>query len=846
MKIQPPFAIDLGTTRTAAAIFLPGAAEPEIAETEAGEFSIPSVVLPLTDEPWKVGDAARQDPKNPPVESVKRRMGRRTPERDEIPNTLPEEISAAILKAAHQHLKHHLNTGEPSLNFEPVEAVITIPAYFDAPQIEATRRAAEIAGLRLSALIQEPTAAAIYHCWKNDLGDGTYLVYDLGGGTFDVSIIRALYGDYQILSIDGDNHLGGDDFDRRLASLLRQKLSDRGYALRQSLETEADQQAFDALTIIARQIKEELSYSSSIALQRPANFRDLEGQPVELDFIVRREEFEESIEDLLDATLIACRRALHDLRLASESAPPSIDGIFLVGGSTLIPAVPRKLLQEFGPLFDLSDKEVLRDDPMTSVALGAALCAAALSPVRFSTEQFTLLIDELPGHDDPYLAGRVEYHDQASPPDELLFQISNREFSAPLEKRDGELFFALQNFPEDIQNFELRLTDQTRLGPFPLWLPHQPLGARQPPRLALTNPAVLAKDISLEIVDQGQSANLILLPRGSHLPAKTTVELATSDDSGALILQLFQHYLPIHTMVLSLPEGTRQGTKVELILNVDQTMRFTASGSCAGQIFQVQIDRPEPPSHLDWEAIETILNRADSIEQSLWGGEKRRFQEEVNNLRAGIRSATYQDPDRLQVLARRLEATLNDFAPKPGRSPGLKRITTLIDRIRQIVFAAEEERLGKTRQEWRIELDKLTDEAHAAWRADDDHRWRTLADRVQALFETSTQDEYFYRRRDPNQHAQDLLDINFNRITYLKQRLSDFPLASDKARQALQREELNQIQRDLASLEHQFELLKQTPIIPSLQQWSRSITRQEERLHKVHLLGLPQKNGGSK
>ena len=107
-----------------------------------------------------------------------------------------------------------------------------MPAYFDAPQVEATRKAGELAGLDVIGILQEPTAAAIYHTWKRRLDDGNFLVYDLGGGTFDVSILRCVGGEYQVLAIDGDNYLGGDDFDRRYAEHLRKQLVDEGLLAR--------------------------------------------------------------------------------------------------------------------------------------------------------------------------------------------------------------------------------------------------------------------------------------------------------------------------------------------------------------------------------------------------------------------------------------------------------------------------------------------------------------------------------------------------------------------------------------------------------------------------------------
>ena len=144
----------------------------------------------------------------------------------------PEEVSAKILAELRARMQESLGGKAPKgVEVKVARAVITVPAYFDAPQIEATRRAGAMAGLDVLGILQEPTSAAIYHTWKSRLGDGNFLVYDLGGGTFDVSVLRCVGGEYQVLAIDGDNYLGGDDLDRRYAETLRAGLAEKGYAL---------------------------------------------------------------------------------------------------------------------------------------------------------------------------------------------------------------------------------------------------------------------------------------------------------------------------------------------------------------------------------------------------------------------------------------------------------------------------------------------------------------------------------------------------------------------------------------------------------------------------------------
>ncbi|MEO1272781.1 MAG: Hsp70 family protein, partial [Myxococcota bacterium] len=229
MYLDRPIGIDLGTTNSAVALLEPDGRDLLIYTDRFRRRVVPSVVAwdPGAEE-MLVGFKAwnRRGLEPEPISSIKRKMGQETTTQLGPKAMTPQEISAEILKAVRSGMVEYAGARLDGSGYglELGRAVITVPAYFDAPQIEATRKAGELAGLEVMSLLQEPTAAAMYYAWKHGLQDGTFMVYDLGGGTFDVSIIRCLMGEYQVLGIHGDNYLGGDDFDRRFAEHLRKHL----------------------------------------------------------------------------------------------------------------------------------------------------------------------------------------------------------------------------------------------------------------------------------------------------------------------------------------------------------------------------------------------------------------------------------------------------------------------------------------------------------------------------------------------------------------------------------------------------------------------------------------------
>src|ERR1700761_6394975 len=365
--------IDLGTTNSCVAVMEGN--EPVVIANDEGRRTTPSVVAFLKNGERKVGDPAkRQAITNPAntIMSIKRYMGRRFDEvtsetshfnykvvkgdnntpRVDIDGRFytPQEISAMIL----QKMK---KTEEEFLGYEVKEAVITVPAYFNDAQRQATKEAGEIAGLTVRRIVNEPTAAALAYGLDKAGKDEKIAVFDLGGGTFDVSVLELGDGVFEVKSTNGDTHLGGDDFDKVIMDWLSEE-----FKKDENMDLRKDPMAWQRLKEAAEKAKIELSSSQETEINLPY-ITAIDGAPKHLVRKLSRAKFEQLSDSLIERTLEPCRKALKDAGMSTSD----IDEIIMVGGSTRIPRVQEVVEKFFGKK---PNKSV---NPDEVVAVGAAI-----------------------------------------------------------------------------------------------------------------------------------------------------------------------------------------------------------------------------------------------------------------------------------------------------------------------------------------------------------------------------------------------------------------------------------------------------------------------------------------
>ena len=807
--------IDLGTTNSEIAWLLPSEREVVIYADRFGRKTIPSAVAwDDKESAFVVGHLARsrRGTAGAPVESIKRKMGQRVKVALGPHELTPEEISSKILAELKARMQELLaarppKTGAPDAELRVTRAVITVPAYFDGPQVEATRRAGELAGLEVIGVLQEPTAAAIYHTWRRKLGDGNFLVYDLGGGTFDVSVLRCVGGEYQVLAIDGDNFLGGDDLDRRYAEHLRASLAEKGYAL--DLDVQANEEhrrIFSRIVHLAQEIKESLSTTEVAHVSKAEFVRDTAGEAVSFEGDVGRADYEAVVGDLVETTISCCERALARSKEIADVGLDDIEHVVLVGGSTRVPLVVRRVTEA------LCKKagDPLRDDVDTCVALGAAVHAAHLGGTVLGRDDVRVRVGSPLVSHTPKL--KVSLTVEQAPEGASRVGAWEGETALAEAALDGGAA-RLEVSLGEAEQTNATLAIASKVG---VPLAELPIaffrGDLRPRPTALSRASVVAKDLSLEVVRGGRRERKVLIARGTGLPAQVTHLFFTTDQSGAVVLRVLQARLPIKTLVVEVPKDLPVGSPVEVVLRCDESMRLEAQATVAGQAIDAHIE-PPPPEQAAAD-VEGLLEEAETARKSLWGAMGAHFGQEADRLIAGIREVLRTDPDKLEALCQRLRNLVDEFhgGAVEKMVPPMAKMEEAFDGLRRVVYRAPGDVMGATREAWEKRIDELHDKAHAAHHAGDGPTWRRVFNEVQALLETAYQEEFASMSLDDPAY----LRRRVSNVSYWAERvdraLDEFvPSQVDEVR-VLQDMELGRLRQAYdASARRQLEALRDRP-----------------------------------
>jgi molecular chaperone DnaK len=424
--------IDLGTTNSEIAVYRNG--RPEVLADERGRKIMPSVVGVSETGELLVGEDARNQfvlyPERT-VRSIKRRMGGNDKVHLAGNEYTPQEISAMILK----RLK---DTAERSLGRPVSKAVITVPAYFSDTQRQATREAGEIAGLEVIRIVNEPTAAALVYEAAQHQGK-RILVYDLGGGTFDASVVRIEAGVVEVISSHGNNHLGGDDFDHKIVEYILDHLK-----IKQGVDVSNQPKAMARILRAAEAAKKHLS-DHPFARIEEEYVAEMAGKPVHLALELSREQYEEMIAPFIEETLSAVHIALESASLTSSQ----VNEILLVGGATRTPLVRTRLFEAFA-------REARGEvDPDLCVALGAAIqggaiAGAEVSAVLVDVTPYTFgtsALGELNGEPYPYRYAPIIPKNTAIPvrKSEVFFTVVDDQKTVQVRVFQGENADALEN-----------------------------------------------------------------------------------------------------------------------------------------------------------------------------------------------------------------------------------------------------------------------------------------------------------------------------------------------------------------------------------------------------------------
>jgi len=677
-----------------------------------------------------------------PVRFWKRHMGRGITFPLKGREYRPQDLSRELLV----HLKH---IAAEALRDGVDGAVITHPAYFGGDAIAATREAGDEAELNVGedGLMMEPIAAALAYLHDDPKPDATIrvLVYDLGGGTFDVSVLERSNGVFRPLSFDGDPELGGYNFDKVLAAYLLEHLRKQNYVINIDPDKPELDPRWAALMHLAEEAKiyqfgRAGSGGLKADIRKPRVFED-DSEPsksVQLAVTVTRKQFEEMIAPLVDRTIECCRRVLEKAKLTIHQ----IDRTILVGGSSRLDIVQRRLREEFGRDFEL-------DENMADlcVAIGAAIYAGS-----GAREQNGFVLDPVPPVDTSapqiFIAGRVKAADAARDVKGCMVTLTHdgKEQSI-VSDGEGKLFFRVKLTPNAANQFDLRAvaTDGAEIAHHNFVVNQRPEAGRslQDGGRVGGIPTYLAKNLYVETVD-GLS---LIEEEGRPLPIDILVDdLETAGGENTVVevdlYQEDQHLVQIRLDNFTAPVS--EGTPVEVVVHVgkDYSMHAKATIPSVGATAEVRdIKIPAPPrpsvqklredfARLRAEVQEFLMSVPPGDEKIRLGGQAEKLCSEIETLLDDPAPDAY----RIQRLLKNLER-LKSVRPD-AFSPPRPEMNELFSKARRLLRQAEENDESLRQQELGRTLDVLEEEANAAYENRDTQRWKGVAAGVKEICRT--------------------------------------------------------------------------------------------------------------
>lgn len=748
--ISKAIGIDLGTTNSAVAVMDPTDTKIIIhTDPVAKRKTTPSCVWknPKTKE-IVVGHKAFQRVGMPssPIRSVKRKMGQQASLKLDQEDVTPVEVSAYILKEMKRQIEEDIEQFSTDTTQWIVDrAIITVPAYFDQPQIDATRKAGELAGLQVLELLHEPTASACHYCWEKNIQNGVFLVYDLGGGTFDVTVLRCTEGAFEVLGISGNTWLGGDNMDDVLAEEILNRLFEDDYLLELDVKNNPeDRLRFDKLKFLAEGVKKGLSTSGDFMLRDTGSLQDQEGKQVIIETEFDRLEVESLIRSLVEKTIPYCFDALDQAEKKAGIKLADVDAIILAGGPSHIPLVREIVRQNLCSPFSESvvDERARQprakcEEPVyekvdTIVALGSAIRASAIGGLTVYNPEKTVRVSfrgtGVSDTKDTYVGGKVEVlgSDIDLTGGHIKLIIPDLEFEDEDDLKEGGTFslrrIPLQQSANNLLAFEVYdntgklITTASR---------HITQDGSAGPTGGGTSTAVLPKSIALEVRREGKPVLEELIPELATLPANKDFTFYHPGGTEFVLLSLYQKNKKIQVIKVEVPSSLPKGTPINLNINIDELSLITIKGNIGDTVFDALIEPPPDrkiPTNEEIESLEQKFREAigylapgkQSVAEARYNKAKQSFEEAVKR---GDKEQAVNDFEEMENLV--ADISKPEDLLKPPKDFFDELVQECFNSNMEVAELANKKAYPYDQQEIAKSIETQRNEGERAWAAED-------------------------------------------------------------------------------------------------------------------------------